>query len=288
LIDSEPGGSPTPITADATTILTAKGVTVAFEKPVSLLTRLMQFKQKPNFIAVDSLSLSIRQGETVGIVGESGSGKSTLAYALLRLVASTGEITVEGRRIDGTASKDLRHLRSRFQIIFQDPFSSLNPRYSVDQLIAEGLVVHQPEVTTAERDKKVALMLTEVGLNPDMRHRYPHEFSGGQRQRIAIARALILKPRILVLDEPTSALDRSIQAEVIELLRGLQAKHGLSYVFISHDLKVVRAMSHRIIVMRHGKIVEEGAVDALFDNPKHAYTKELLKAAFSLRDESAA
>jgi microcin C transport system ATP-binding protein len=218
------------------------------------------------------------------IMGLPGSGKSTLAYALLRLINSSGEITLEARRIDGAVMKDLRHLRSSFQIIFQDPFSSLNPRFSIDQLIAEGLVVHQPNLTARERDQKVANILIEVGLDPEARHRYPHEFSGGQRQRIAIARALILKPRILVLDEPTSALDRSIQAEVIELLRGLQAKHKLSYLFISHDLKVIRAMSHRILVMRHGKIVEEGAVNELFDHPKEPYTKELLKAAFSLRN----
>jgi microcin C transport system ATP-binding protein len=283
LIDSEPGGAPTPLPNNAHEILSANNLTVTFAKPASLLKRMFQFNQKPDFIAVNSVSLALRQGETLGIVGESGSGKSTLAYALVRLVDSQGEITLEGRRIDGAATKDLRPLRSSFQIIFQDPFSSLNPRFSVNQLIAEGLVVHQPNLTERERDQMVANILMEVGLDPEARHRYPHEFSGGQRQRIAIARALILKPRILVLDEPTSALDRSIQAEVIELLRKLQAKHKLSYLFISHDLKVVRAMSHRIIVMRYGKIVEEGMVDELFDHPKDPYTQELLKAAFSLR-----
>jgi microcin C transport system ATP-binding protein len=284
LIDSEPSGAPAAIPGDAQEVLAAHNLTVAFEKPVPMLERLFQLKQKPDFIAVDNVSLSLRLGETIGIVGESGSGKSTLAYALLRLVNSHGEITLEGNRIDGSMMKDLRPLRSSFQIIFQDPFSSLNPRFSVDQLIAEGLVVHQPNLTPRERDQRVSDILIEVGLNPDMRHRYPHEFSGGQRQRVAIARALILKPRILVLDEPTSALDRSIQAEVIELLRGLQEKHKLSYLFISHDLKVVRAMSHRILVMRHGQIVEGGAVNELFDHPKESYTKELLKAAFALRE----
>ena len=283
LIDSEPSGAPALMPNDAQEVLAAHNLTVAFDKPVSLLTRMFQLKQTSDFIAVDNVSLTLRQGETIGVVGESGSGKSTLAYALMRLVKSQGEILLEGRRIDGAIMKDLRPLRSSFQIIFQDPFSSLNPRFSVHQLIAEGLVVHQPNVTVLERDQLVSDILEEVGLNPNVRHRYPHEFSGGQRQRIAIARALILKPRILVLDEPTSALDRSIQAEVIDLLRGLQAKHNLSYLFISHDLKVVRAMSHRIMVMRHGKIVEEGAVDTLFENPKEPYTQELLKAAFALR-----
>lgn len=284
LIESEPSGAPTINPDKSQEILSAQNLTVAFEKPVPMLTRLFQIKQKPDFIAVDNISLSLRQGETIGIVGESGSGKSTLAYALLRLVNSHGAITLEGKRIDSAIMNDLRPLRSSFQIIFQDPFSSLNPRFSINQLIAEGLVVHQPNLTEAERDQKVCDILIEVGLRPDARHRYPHEFSGGQRQRIAIARALILKPRILVLDEPTSALDRSIQAEVIDLLRNLQAKYKLSYLFISHDLKVVRAMSHRIIVMRNGKIVEEGAVNELFDHPKETYTKELLKAAFALHE----
>ncbi|MES2253219.1 MAG: ABC transporter ATP-binding protein [Pseudomonadota bacterium] len=283
LIESEPSGSPTPVPEESTEVLAAHNLTVAFDKPASLLTRMLQFKQEANFIAVNKVSLSLRQGETIGIVGESGSGKSTLAYALLRLISSRGEIRLEGKRIDGAIIKDLRPLRSSFQIIFQDPFSALNPRFSVDQLISEGLVVHQPNLKEHERDRLVANILIEVGLSPDMRHRFPHEFSGGQRQRIAIARALILKPRILVLDEPTSALDRSIQAEVIDLLRNLQTKHGFSYLFISHDLKVVRAMSHRILVMRNGQIVEEGAVNELFEHPKELYTKELLKAAFALR-----
>jgi len=283
LIESEPSGSPAPVPEGSIEVLAAHDLTVAFDKPASLLTRLFQFKKEADFIAVNKVSLSLRQGETIGIVGESGSGKSTLAYALLRLISSHGEIYLEGKRIDGAIIKDLRPLRSGFQIIFQDPFSALNPRFSVDQLISEGLVVHQPNLSTRERDLRVANILIEVGLSPGMRHRFPHEFSGGQRQRIAIARALILKPRILVLDEPTSALDRSIQAEVIELLRNLQTKHGLSYLFISHDLKVVRAMSHRILVMRHGQIIEEGAVNELFEHPKEPYTKELLKAAFALR-----
>jgi microcin C transport system ATP-binding protein len=250
---------------------------------VSLFTKIFQLNQNPDFIAVNGVSLNLRQGETIGIVGESGSGKSTLAYALLRLIKSQGEIFLNEKRIDESAMKDLRPLRSSFQIIFQDPFSSLNPRFSVDQLIAEGLVVHQPNMSAIEREQVVSDILKEVGLDPESRHRYPHEFSGGQRQRIAIARALILKPRILVLDEPTSALDRSIQVGIMDLLRDLQAKHGLSYLFISHDLKVVRAMSHRIMVMRYGRIVEEGNVDTIFNDPQQPYTKELLKAAFSLR-----
>lgn len=283
LIDSEPSGAPVHLPVDSNTVLSTKNLLVSFDKPVSLLQKMFQFNQKPDFIAVNNVSFSLKKGETIGIVGESGSGKSTLAYAVLRLIKSQGEISLDGNRIDAVNMRDLRPFRSSFQIIFQDPFSSLNPRFSVAQLIAEGLVVHKPKMTEARRDELVSQILIEVGLDPEARHRYPHEFSGGQRQRIAIARALILKPRILVLDEPTSALDRSIQVEIMDLLRSLQAKFGLSYLFISHDLKVVRAMSHRIIVMRYGSVVEEGTVDALFENPKEKYTQELLKAAFALR-----
>ncbi|MDP3372227.1 MAG: ABC transporter ATP-binding protein [Candidatus Paracaedibacteraceae bacterium] len=282
LIESEPSGAPAPVPLQSDNVLSTKSLKVSFDKPVPLLTKIFQINQKPDFIAVNDISFTLKQGETIGIVGESGSGKSTLAYALLRLVKSQGEIFLDEKRIDQSSMKDLRPLRSSFQIIFQDPFSSLNPRFSIEQLIAEGLVVHQPGITAIEREQIVSDILKEVGLDPEARHRYPHEFSGGQRQRIAIARALILKPRILVLDEPTSALDRSIQIEIMDLLRKLQEKHGLSYLFISHDLKVVRAMSHRIIVMRYGKVVEEGSVGTIFNNPQELYTKELLKAAFSL------
>lgn len=281
LIESEPSGTPTPINESSKSILSTRDLTVTFDQPTTLLNQFIQFKKKPKFTAVDNVNFMLAEGETLGIVGESGSGKSTLAYALLRLIKSQGEITLNNTRIDGAALKDLRSLRSSFQIIFQDPFSSLNPRFSVNQLISEGLVVHKPNLSETERDHAVATILEEVGLSPDIRYRYPHEFSGGQRQRIAIARALILKPRILVLDEPTSALDRSIQAEVIDLLRMLQTKHHLSYLFISHDLKVIRAMSHRIIVMRHGKIVEQGTTASIFDNPQKPYTKDLMKAAFA-------
>lgn len=283
LIESEPSGTPAAFSDHARNVLSTKNLKVSFDKPVSLLAKLFEFNKKPEFIAVNDISFTLKQGETIGVVGESGSGKSTMAYALLRLIKSRGKIFLDEKRIDESAMKDLRPLRSSFQIIFQDPFSSLNPRFSVEQLIAEGLVVHQPNVTIVEREQIVSDILKEVGLDPEARHRYPHEFSGGQRQRIAIARALILKPRILVLDEPTSALDRSIQVEIMDLLRKLQEKHGLSYLFISHDLKVIRAMSHKIIVMRYGRIVEEGSVDAIFNNPQEQYTKELLKAAFSLR-----
>ncbi len=284
LIASEPSGAPTPTELPAKIILSANNLTVTFDQPTTLFNQFIQFRKTPQFTAVDAVNLALHEGETVGIVGESGSGKSTLSYALLRLIKSQGEILLGGKRIDRTALKDLRPLRSSFQIIFQDPFSSLNPRFSINQLISEGLVVHQPNLSAHERDDAVIKILEEVGLSADCKYRYPHEFSGGQRQRIAIARALILKPHILVLDEPTSALDRSIQAEVIELLRTLQTKHKLSYLFISHDLKVIRAMSHRIIVMRHGKIVEQGTTESLFTAPQTPYTKELIQAAFALRN----
>ena len=237
--------------------------------------------------AVDGVSLAVREGETVGLVGESGSGKTTLGLAMLRLEQSEGAIRFEGADIQGLDRGALRPLRRRMQIVFQDPFGALSPRMSVGEIVGEGLAVHEPGLTGAQRAAVVATALEEVGLQPAMGERYPHEFSGGQRQRVAIARALVLKPRFLVLDEPTSALDVSVQAQVVELLRDLQAKHRLAYLFISHDLRVVRAMAHRIIVLKDGKVVEEGEAAQVVASPREAYTRALMAAAFDLRAEAA-
>jgi microcin C transport system ATP-binding protein len=229
--------------------------------------------------AVERADLTLRSGETLGVVGESGSGKTTLGLALLRLVGSEGEISFENERIDTLSRRNLRAHRRRMQIVFQDPYGSLSPRLSVGDIVAEGLLVHEPGKSVAERDAAVIAALEEVGLEPEMRHRFPHEFSGGQRQRISIARALILKPKLLMLDEPTSALDMSVQAQIVDLLRDLQQRHNMSYLFISHDLRVIRAMSDRVLVMRQGEIVESGAVDQIFEAPREDYTKALLAAA---------
>ena len=279
LIASEPSGSPAPLPLHPEIILSAKDLCVTFEKDKPLFSK----KQEKVIKAVNHVSINLNIGETLGIVGESGSGKSTLAYALLRLQANQGgKILFDGTDLNALKSHELRPLRKSMQIIFQDPFGSLNPRLSIGQIVAEGLVVHNKELTPKQIEEAVSHRLEEVGIDPKFQSRYPHEFSGGQRQRIAIARALILQPKLLILDEPTSALDRSIQAEVIDLLRNLQTKHHLSYLFISHDLKVVRAMSHRIIVMKDGQIVEEGSVDKIFNNPETPYTKTLIKAAFDI------
>jgi microcin C transport system ATP-binding protein len=232
--------------------------------------------------AVNGVSFTLREGETLGLVGESGSGKSTLGFALLRLQHAEGRIVFAGQDLAGLKGRDLRRLRSSMQVVFQDPFGSLSPRLSVGDIIAEGLAVHEPGLTRAQRNMRVAAELEEVGLPVDSMNRYPHEFSGGQRQRIAIARAMVLKPRFVVLDEPTSALDMSVQAQIVDLLRNLQNRHGLGYLFISHDLKVVRALAHRLIVLRHGLVVEEGEAAQIFANPKHPYTRDLMAAAFKL------
>ncbi|WP_367253118.1 ABC transporter ATP-binding protein [Pseudomonas sp. stari2] len=236
------------------------------------------FQRKQCLRAVDGISLNIQRGKTLGIVGESGSGKSTLGQAILRLLDSEGSIRFQGESLDGLNQKQLRPWRRQMQVVFQDPFGSLSPRMSVAQIISEGLEVHC-ESTADECDTQVIRVLKEVGLDPESRHRYPHEFSGGQRQRIAIARALVLKPALILLDEPTSALDRTVQKQVVALLRQLQEKHGLTYLFISHDLAVVRALAHDIIVIKDGKVVEHGASHDVFDSPQHPYTKELLAAA---------
>ncbi|WP_332687453.1 ABC transporter ATP-binding protein [Devosia sp.] len=232
--------------------------------------------------AVDGVDLSIRRGETLGVVGESGSGKSTLGYAVLRLLPSDGRIVVLGNEIHARSWKAMRPLRADMQIVFQDPYGSLSPRLSVDRIIGEGLAVHAPQIGAKERDARVVKALEEVGLAPDTRFRYPHEFSGGQRQRIAIARAMVLEPKFVVLDEPTSALDVSIQAQVVDLLRDIQQRRGLTYMFISHDLKVVRALANQLIVMRNGKIVEQGSAADIFASPQSEYTRALMAAAFDL------
>jgi len=229
--------------------------------------------------AVDRISIALRERQTIGIVGESGSGKSTLGRALLRLLPSEGHIRFGPKDISNADREQMRPLRRELQLVFQDPFGSLSPRMTIGQVITEGLLVHEPSLSYAQRDARAVEALREVGLNPTMRNRYAHEFSGGQRQRIAIARAMILKPRIVVLDEPTSALDRSVQKQIVELLRDLQEAHGLSYLFISHDLAVVRAMADYIIVMKQGKIVEEGPTDEIFDMPREDYTRTLMAAA---------
>ena len=233
--------------------------------------------------AVDGVSIDIRRSRTLGVVGESGSGKTTLGLALLRISRSEGTIRFDGEEISCRNYKAMRPLRSRMQIVFQDPFASLSPKMSVRQIVGEGLPLHRTERSRVDHDTEVRAILEEVGLGADVLDRYPHEFSGGQRQRIAIARAMILKPDLVVLDEPTSALDMSVQAQIVDLLRDLQERHGLTYVFISHDLKVVRALAHDLLVMRGGKVVEQGPAARLLDHPACDYTRELVMAAFALQ-----
>ncbi|TCZ60938.1 ABC transporter ATP-binding protein [Roseicella aquatilis] len=278
LLATEPRGRPAPVPAGAEQVVAGEQVKVHFPIRRGLLRRTVGHVK-----AVDGVSLAIREGETVGLVGESGSGKTTLGLALLRLEGSAGQILFEGRDIQPLSRMALQPLRRRMQIVFQDPYGSLSPRLSAGEIIGEGLEVHEPGLTRAARAAAVAEALTEVGLDPAVADRYPHEFSGGQRQRIAIARALVLKPRLLVLDEPTSALDVSVQAQVVELLRALQARHRLAYLFISHDLRVVRALAHRIIVLKDGRVVEEGEAERLTAAPTQPYTRALMAAAFDLR-----
>ena len=231
--------------------------------------------------AVDGVSMTIDTGTITVIVGTSGSGKTTLGMALLRLIDSEGLIECNGNRLDNLSQNDVRPLRREFQVVFQDPFGSLSPRMSISQIISEGLEIHRIG-TAAEREQMVIQALQEVGLNPDTRHRYPHEFSGGQRQRVSIARALVLKPKLILLDEPTSALDRTVQGQVVELLRDLQQKYNLSYLFISHDLAVVKVLSHQLMVIRQGQVVEQGPAGDIFASPQHDYTRQLLDAAFAI------
>ena len=277
LLASEPKGAPPPANAKAVTILEAKDLKVWFPIKRGFLRSIVGYIK-----AVDGIDLAVKEGQTLGVVGESGSGKTTLGLALLRLVSSEGPIVYLGNRIDSYDSKRMRPLRRHMQIVFQDPYGSLSPRLSVGQIIEEGLVIQNHGLSQDERNARVARALKEVGLDPAWRDRYPHEFSGGQRQRIAIARALVLEPKFLILDEPTSALDVSVQAQIVDLLRELQKKHKLAYLFISHDLKVVRALANSIIVLRHGKVVEEGPARTVFAKPKTDYTKALLAAAFEL------
>ena len=273
LIDAEPRGRKATVPDSEPMVLEAKDMRVRF----ALKKRL--FGPSEYFEAVRGIDVTIRRGQTVGIVGESGSGKSTLGRALLRLLKSQGEIRFHDTRLDVLDKTAMRPIRSKLQVVFQDPYGSLSPRLTVGDIIGEGLKVHAPHLSRAERDAQVMASLQEVSLDPAMRNRYPHEFSGGQRQRIAIARALVLKPEFLLLDEPTSALDRSVQVTVIDLLRELQYKHGLTYLFISHDLAVVRALADTVLVMKDGQVVEQGSAEDLFAAPKTAYTKRLLAAA---------
>jgi microcin C transport system ATP-binding protein len=278
LLDAVPSGQARPLPDDARQLLQTGEIHVRFPMgKKGILGRPEYYLE-----AVDGVSVSVRQGETLGIVGESGSGKTTLALAILRLLQSQGDITFDGVDVRARDGAQMRALRRDMQVVFQDPFGSLSPRMSVAQIVGEGLEIHQPELDKAAREERIAQALIEVDLPESALHRYPHEFSGGQRQRISIARALVLKPRFMVLDEPTSALDMSVQAQIVELLRDLQARHNMAYLFISHDLKVVRALSHRVMVMKGGKLVESGTADEIFDHPQHAYTKELLAAALDM------
>ncbi|MGY6548058.1 MAG: ABC transporter ATP-binding protein [Roseinatronobacter sp.] len=282
LLAAESTGQPAPVPPDATEILRTDKLRIWFPIQRGFLRRTVGHVK-----AVNDATLTLRAGETLGIVGESGSGKTTLALAILRLISSEGPIWFEGADIQGRRSSDLRSLRRHLQIVFQDPFGSLSPRMTVEQIISEGFGVHGVP-TGADPRALVAEIMAETGLDPATMERYPHEFSGGQRQRIAIARAMILRPRLVVLDEPTSALDMTVQVQIVELLRNLQRKYGLAYLFISHDLRVVRALSHKVIVMRQGDVVEAGPIDQVFDAPRSAYTRQLLAAAFDITTIGAA
>ncbi len=276
LTAAEPSGHKAMVDETASPILQGKDIRVSFNLGGGLFgSRPVELK------AVDQISLSLRSGQTIGIVGESGSGKSTLARALLRLLDSTGAIDFDGRSIATLGKSEMRPLRRELQIVLQDPFGSLSPRMTAGQIVTEGLLVHEKHITTKERDKRAVQAFEEVQLDPALRNRYPHEFSGGQRQRIAIARAIILNPKVVVLDEPTSALDRQVQMQIIDLLRNLQKQHNLAYLFISHDLAVVRAMADHIMVMKDGKLVEEGATEDVMSNPRDPYTRKLMMAAFA-------
>jgi microcin C transport system ATP-binding protein len=277
LISAEPKGPPPSANPGAPVVLETENLKVWFPIRKGLLRRTVD-----HINAVDGLSLKLRAGETLGVVGESGSGKTTLGLALLRLVSSQGPIAYVGRRIDGLNSRGMRPLRKEMQVVFQDPYGSLSPRLSVGQIIEEGLLIQSPSMGFEERRARVAAALKEVGLDPDGQDRYPHEFSGGQRQRIAIARAMVLEPKFVLLDEPTSALDMSVQAQIVDLLRDLQRRHELAYLFISHDLKVVRALSNYTVVLKNGRVVEEGPSEEVFANPREPYTRALLAAALEL------
>ncbi len=277
LLGAEPKPNPAPLQPDAPTIVETYGLSFWFP-----IKRGVMRKVIGHIKAVDGVSVAVRKGETLGVVGESGSGKTTLGLAILRLISSDGPIVFLGKQLQGLKFKEMRPFRRDMQIVFQDPFGSLSPRMSIADIIEEGLWVHQPKLTTAEREARVVGALTDVGLDPASRFRYPHEYSGGQRQRIAVARTLVLEPTFLVLDEPTSALDMLIQSQMVDLLRDLQKRRDLTYMFISHDLRVVAALASRLIVMRHGKVVEAGSAAEVFAHPKTDYTRALFAAAFNL------
>ncbi|MEM1385846.1 MAG: ATP-binding cassette domain-containing protein, partial [Pseudomonadota bacterium] len=277
LLGAEPEGRPDPVPDGAEPILEADKLRIWFPIKTGLLRRTTGHVK-----AVTDIDVTLKRGETLGVVGESGSGKTTLALAAMRLIGSQGQIRFDGAPIHDAPKRTLRRLRRDMQIVFQDPYGSLSPRMSVAEIVAEGLGVHGLQDAGLSPREAVARQLEEVGLDPAMMDRYPHEFSGGQRQRIAIARAMILKPKFVVLDEPTSALDMTVQTQIVDLLRNLQRRYDLGYLFISHDLKVVRAMAHRLIVMRQGEVVEAGPAETLFDAPKTDYAKALMAAAFDL------
>jgi microcin C transport system ATP-binding protein len=277
LLAAEPRGRVAPADPAAPVLVEGDKIKVWFPIRRGLFQRIKGYVK-----AVDGVSLAVRAGMTLGVVGESGSGKTTLGLALLRLINAEGGIRFAGHDIAHQRQKRLRPLRREMQVVFQDPYSSLSPRLSIAQIVGEGLRVHRLADSEAEQRQLIETALQEVGLDPEAADRYPHEFSGGQRQRVAIARALVLQPRFIVLDEPTSALDMSVQAQIVELLRELQARYGLAYLFISHDLRVVRAMAHEILVMKDGRIVEQGSVDKVMDAPEHPYTRALMAAAFDL------
>ncbi|XUY26882.1 ABC transporter ATP-binding protein [Agrobacterium sp. rho-8.1] len=277
LLAAEPKGEPPISDSSKPVIMQGDDIKVWFPIKAGLMRKVVDHVK-----AVDGIDITLRAGQTVGVVGESGSGKTTLGLALSRLISSKGRISFIGQSIDGYSYAMMKPLRNRLQVVFQDPYGSLSPRMSVGEIIAEGLRVHEKSLSADERDRRVAQALDEVGLDTATRWRFPHEFSGGQRQRIAIARAMVLKPRFVMLDEPTSALDMSVQAQVVDLLRDLQAKHDLAYLFISHDLKVVKALANDMIVMRHGKVVESGPAKSIFEAPKEDYTRALMAAAFNI------
>jgi microcin C transport system ATP-binding protein len=277
LLAAEPRGEPQPADPTRKPLVEARDLRVWFPVKTGLFRRTTGY-----IIAVDGVDVVLRESETLGVVGESGSGKTTLGLALLRLMHSQGEIIFDGRRIDQLGGSELRPLRREMQVVFQDPYSSLSPRLSIAQIIEEGLKVHKLGGSAKERRSEIERLLEEVGIDPSSADRYPHEFSGGQRQRIALARALILKPRFLLLDEPTSALDMSVQAQMVELLRDLQTRYGIGYLFISHDLRVVKALAHDIMVMKGGKVVESGPAASIFTAPRTAYTRALMAAAFEI------
>ena len=278
LISAEPTGNPPQTDETAPLIMEGNDIKVWFPVKQGLMRRTVDHVK-----AVDGISMKLREGQTLGVVGESGSGKTTLGLALSRLISSKGRIAFVGNSIDDKSFKQMRKMRDQLQVVFQDPYGSLSPRMSVAEIISEGLKLHQPQLVKSEYDRLVVNALQETGLDPDTRHRYPHEFSGGQRQRIAIARAIVLQPKFIMLDEPTSALDMSVQAQVVDLLRDLQKRHNLAYMFISHDLKVVKALANEVIVMRSGKVVEQGSARQIFENPKTDYTKALMAAAFDIK-----